>query len=50
MRYELADAHLAHALHDLLDVVLAVDVAQPCIDEARAVPAAGLNISPRTAR
>jgi len=25
MRYELADSHLAHALTDLLDVVLAVD-------------------------
>jgi ArsR family transcriptional regulator, cadmium/lead-responsive transcriptional repressor len=31
MRYELADRHLAHALADLLDVVLAVDTAQPCL-------------------
>lgn len=50
MRYELADAHLAHALHDLLDVVLAVDVAQPCIDQRRAAPAAGLDGACRTAR
>ena len=40
MRYELADAHLAHALRDLLDVVLAVDDGQPCIDDAPAVAAA----------
>ena len=33
-RYELADGHLTHALQDMLDVVLAVDPAQPCIDEA----------------
>lgn len=32
MRYELADAHLAHALCDLLDVVLAVDTGQPCMN------------------
>lgn len=30
MRYELADRHLAHALSDLLEVVLAVDPTQPC--------------------
>lgn len=33
MRYELVDGHLTHALRDLLDVVLAVDPAEPCIDE-----------------
>jgi DNA-binding transcriptional ArsR family regulator len=31
VRYELADSHLAHALTDLLDVVLAVD-ADACAD------------------
>jgi DNA-binding transcriptional ArsR family regulator len=30
-RYELADRHLAHALTDLLEVVLAVDTATPCL-------------------
>lgn len=35
MRYELSDAHLAHALTDLLAVVLAVDPAQPCMDDGR---------------
>lgn len=30
MRYELADAHLVHALTDLLQVDLAVDPTQPC--------------------
>lgn len=29
VRYELADPRLAHALHDLLEVVLAVDPAHP---------------------
>jgi len=38
MRYELADAHLAHALRDLLDVVLAVDDGQPCIGDVRLPP------------
>jgi hypothetical protein len=37
LRYELADRALAHALADLLEVVLAVDPAEPCIEEARAV-------------
>lgn len=37
MRYELADAHLAHALRDLLDVVLTVD--EPCADDLPAVTA-----------
>lgn len=32
MRYELVDGHLAHALGDLVDVALAVDTAQPCVD------------------
>jgi ArsR family transcriptional regulator, cadmium/lead-responsive transcriptional repressor len=39
MRYELADAHLAHALRDLLDVVLAVDGSEPCADDLPAVAA-----------
>jgi len=38
MRYELADAHLAYALRDLLDVVLAVDDGEPCIDDVRRPP------------
>jgi ArsR family transcriptional regulator, cadmium/lead-responsive transcriptional repressor len=33
MRYELADASLAHALRDLLDVALAVDEGEPCVDD-----------------
>lgn len=33
MRYELADAHLARALRDLLDVALAVDEGEPCVDD-----------------
>jgi len=36
VRYELADGNLAHALRDLLDVVLAVDDTQPCLDVAAA--------------
>jgi DNA-binding transcriptional ArsR family regulator len=38
VRYELADAHLARALRELVQVLLAVDTAQPCVDdEQRAV-------------
>jgi DNA-binding transcriptional ArsR family regulator len=37
-RYEIADAHLAKALDDLVGVVLAVDVFAPCNDEACTVP------------
>lgn len=33
VRYALADAHLAHALRELVQVVLAVDPEQPCVDE-----------------
>ncbi|MDA8274311.1 MAG: metalloregulator ArsR/SmtB family transcription factor [Actinomycetota bacterium] len=33
VRYHLADANLAHALRDLADVVLAVDVDQPCLND-----------------
>lgn len=39
MRYELADRQLAHALSDLLGVVLAVDTERPCLP-SRAVAAA----------
>jgi DNA-binding transcriptional ArsR family regulator len=39
VRYELADAHLAHALRDLLDVVLAVDESEPCADDVAVVAA-----------
>lgn len=33
VRYELADAHLGHALDELLKVVLAVDPAAECLDD-----------------
>lgn len=37
-RYEISDAHLAHSLTALLDVVLAVDEAAPCLDAGCTVP------------
>lgn len=37
-RYEIADAHLTRALTALVDVVLAVDDGEPCIDDACDVP------------
>ena len=37
-RYEIADAHLAHALDSLVAVALAVDEAAPCVDAACPVP------------
>ncbi|WP_440711347.1 Cd(II)/Pb(II)-sensing metalloregulatory transcriptional regulator CmtR [Herbiconiux sp. YIM B11900] len=37
-RYEIADAHLAKALDDLVGVVLAVDSSAECNDEACPVP------------
>jgi ArsR family transcriptional regulator, cadmium/lead-responsive transcriptional repressor len=33
VRYALADEHLARALRELVQVVLAVDTEQPCLDE-----------------
>ncbi|WP_181779211.1 Cd(II)/Pb(II)-sensing metalloregulatory transcriptional regulator CmtR [Pseudonocardia pini] len=33
VRYEIADLHLAKALHELLAVVLAVDAGSDCLDE-----------------
>jgi DNA-binding transcriptional ArsR family regulator len=33
VRYALADVHLARALSELVQVVLAVDTDQPCVDE-----------------
>ena len=33
VRYALADSHLAHALSELVQVVLAVDTDQPCAGE-----------------
>ncbi|MFI9450593.1 ArsR/SmtB family transcription factor [Amycolatopsis sp. NPDC052450] len=33
VRYSLADAHLARALRELVQVVLAVDTAEPCVDD-----------------
>lgn len=37
-RYEIADAHLAHALVALVDVVLAVDDGVPCLGADCTVP------------
>lgn len=37
-RYEIADAHLTRALTALVDVVLAVDDGEPCMDETCNVP------------
>jgi DNA-binding transcriptional ArsR family regulator len=34
VRYALADVHLARALSELVQVVLAVDTEQPCVDQA----------------
>lgn len=34
VRYELADAHLGRALSELVQVVLAVDSHETCVDEA----------------
>ncbi|MGH3859062.1 Cd(II)/Pb(II)-sensing metalloregulatory transcriptional regulator CmtR [Actinokineospora sp.] len=34
VRYELADTHLARALRELVDVVLAVEPTQDCADES----------------
>ncbi len=36
VRYALADAHLARALSELVQVVLTVDTDQPCLDEPTA--------------
>lgn len=37
-RYEIADPHLTQALEQLMTVVLAVDDAEPCTDDACDVP------------
>lgn len=37
-RYEVADPHLAAALSALVDVTLAVDEQEPCLDPACSVP------------
>ena len=37
-RYEIADAHLARALSDLMQVVLAVDEGAECVDDTCSVP------------
>jgi hypothetical protein len=44
VRYELADAHLARALRELLDVVLAVEPTDACADE-EPVPARGEQVT-----
>jgi ArsR family transcriptional regulator, cadmium/lead-responsive transcriptional repressor len=36
VRYEIADAHLARALRELLAVVLAIDPGEDCLDEPAA--------------
>lgn len=33
MRYEIADTHLRRAVTELLAVVLAVEIAEPCVDD-----------------
>jgi DNA-binding transcriptional ArsR family regulator len=40
VRYTLADPHLARALGELVQVVLAVDTVQPCVDEDESATAA----------
>jgi DNA-binding transcriptional ArsR family regulator len=46
VRYALADAHLARALSELVQVVLAVDTEQPCVDEDKpaATPAHAVEV------
>ncbi|GAB2750747.1 Cd(II)/Pb(II)-sensing metalloregulatory transcriptional regulator CmtR [Salinifilum aidingensis] len=39
VRYDLADAHLAEALRELVQVVLAVDTSEACLDEPPATAA-----------
>lgn len=39
VRYDLADDHLARALGELLHVVLALDTAEPCLDDEQRAPA-----------
>jgi DNA-binding transcriptional ArsR family regulator len=39
VRYALADAHLARALRELVQIVLAVDPDQPCVEDDRAASA-----------
>jgi ArsR family transcriptional regulator, cadmium/lead-responsive transcriptional repressor len=40
VRYAIADGHLARALGELVQVVLAVDTGQPCLDDDQPVRAA----------
>jgi DNA-binding transcriptional ArsR family regulator len=40
VRYDLADEHLARALCELVEIVLAVDTAQPCLDDPQPATAA----------
>jgi hypothetical protein len=39
VRYALADEHLARALGEMVQIVLAVDTGQPCVDDVAAAPA-----------
>jgi DNA-binding transcriptional ArsR family regulator len=45
VHYALSDAHLARALSELVQVVLAVDPAEPCIDDT---PTVALSSTART--
>jgi hypothetical protein len=48
VRYALADAHLARALSELAQVVLAVDTDEPCVDTDKpaATQAVAVGVSP----
>lgn len=48
-RYEIADPHLAAALKALVEVTLAVDENQPCIDPVCTVPGCCDSSSPESA-
>lgn len=47
VRYALADPHLARALAELVQIVLAVDTAEPCLDDEP--PAVAASTSAETA-
>lgn len=44
VRYALADEHLARALRELVQVVLAVDTEEPCVDDEPAMVTSGRTI------
>jgi ArsR family transcriptional regulator, cadmium/lead-responsive transcriptional repressor len=47
VRYSLADAHLARALNELVQVVFAVDSEQPCLDDDEPAPVMSVTQVPR---